>query len=224
MSCNCNNCCRSYYSYYAYPCFANNSCYNLCQTSSCDPCNSCNPCQTVGNPCQTVCNPCPNVTFIATAPTATTITPSPVLPAPLPQIPPNTTNPAVAGVIPLTGFTAISTNCGGISFNTSNGQFTVPIAGRYDISGMVGFVESTNPPTGLRSFSIYRIDASTGIISLLASDTRAPVANGNTYISLSTVADLRAGDRIFFTASQNQTSQANLLTTTDTRVAITRIC
>jgi len=179
----------------------------------------CQPCQPVCqqpvcNPCQPVSNPCPNITYIALASIATTV-PTGGTPIPIGS----TTIPA-GTVTVINGFTGVpATNIGGITL--INGQFAVPCAGRYFISGTVCFVANA---VGTRTLYIYRVDASTGIISQLAANTVPAVsATVPTCVNASTAADLRAGDRIFFAVTQ--TSGANLDTTvTDNRFVITHLC
>jgi len=241
----CNNFLASYSSYFGYPGTWNNNknCYGS-RKSCCDPCKPkccnkikcCNPCQPIcstctsfpqcnnicqpqcnnicqpqcNNICQPQCNPCvitcppcpapcPTTSFITGIPTPTTLV---------------TGSPTTIIV-----FGVPTTNIGGIVLNPINGQFTVPTAGRYVISGYIGF--SANP-TGTREVSIFRIDATTNITSLLASDTRNATSIGPTNVTVTTTADLNAGDRIYFVATQN--SGATLSTTTDSRISIVRLC
>lgn len=111
-----------------------------------------------------------------------------------------------------------------IILNTATGQFIVPSVGRYLITGFIGFAEAGTGGAGVgtRQFYIYKIDGTTGTITLLAEDSRNAVTSGNTYISLSTVADLNANDRIYFAVGQN--SLVALSTTIDGRFTINRLC
>lgn len=206
----CHNLCNN-------PC--NNACNNLCSTT-CNPCNNvCNPCNNNCNPCNNVCNPCPNVTFITNPATATTITSNPVGTAPTP-IPAGSTVIPAGTVVPITGFSGTPiVNCGGITVNSGTGQFTIPISGRYIISGSVIFSPNA---TGTREVYIYRVSGTSGIISLLASDSRNATAVGTTNVTVTTTADLLAGDRIFFAATQN--SGSSITAQIDSRYSITRVC
>lgn len=226
----CNNFSGSYFSCHAYPCL-NNTCNNLfqntpcqqqtCQTvcqPTCNPCPSlCNPCQTILNPCNPCSIPCPAVSYITTAITPTSIPSGTPGLAPT-VIPVGSTTIPAGTVTVLGGFGTPTTNVGCISINASTNQFTVPIAGRYIISGNIGFASN---PMGTREFYIYKVDGTTGVISLIVSDSRNATVVGNTFITLTTVADLRANDRIFFAATQNSGST---LATTDLRVAISHLC
>ncbi len=197
------------------PCNPCNPCPSPCNPcpSPCNPCNPCNPCP----PCNP-CSPCATIAYITNAQTQTTIPTGTVGVAPTP-IPAGSTVIPAGTVTPLTGFTGNpSTNCGGITVNPSNGQFTIPCAGRYTLSIFVGF--SANA-VGTREVYIYRIDASTGVISLLVSDSRNATSVGPTNVTISTSVDLNANDRIFFAVTQNSGST---LTTTETRAAIVRLC
>jgi len=75
--------------------------------------------------------------------------------------------------------------------------------------------------TGTRELYIYKVDGSTGVISLIASDSRNAATIGTTNITLTTVADLKANDRIFIAASQSSGAPLN---TTEARIAIVRLC
>lgn len=216
----CNNYLACYSSYYSCPNPCSTSYYNKNCCNSCQPARS--PCVvTCPAPCPAPCPPvtCPAVSYITFAPTATLIPTGTVGVAPTP-IPAGATTIPAGTVTPITGFTGVpTTNIGGVTLNTTNGQFTVPIAGRYIISAYVGF--SANP-VGTREVYIYRIDATTGIISLLASDSRNATVVGTTNATVTTTADLSAGDRIFFAVAQN--SGTTLTSTSDSRFAITRLC
>lgn len=213
----CNNY-LSYYSLYSgYPGVCGTSYYNRNLVGNC--CNSCNttcfPCQTICNPCATTCTPpaCPNVTYITVAPTVTTIpTGGMAIPAGVTTIP-------SATVTVINGFTGSpTTNVGGIILNTANGQFTIPISGRYLLSGFISFTANT---TGTRETYIYKIDSTTGVISLLTSDTRNATSAGVTSVTITTVAELNAGNQIFFAVTQS--SGSNLNTTTDNKFVIARL-
>ena len=84
-----------------------------------------------------------------------------------------------------------------IILNIATGQFTVPIAGRYLITAFIGFADSGTAAagSGTRQFYIYKIDATTSVVTLLAEDSRNAVVTGNTYISITTVTDANANDR-----------------------------
>ena len=179
--------------------------------------NCCNPCgQPVRyGPCQPVCqpiNPCPTVSYITTIPTGTTIASGAAAPT--------------GTVTPIIGYSPTpSTNLGNITLNATNGQFTIPISGRYIISAFIGFVETaTTIIGGTRQVYIYKVDGTTSSLTLLAEDSRNAVTTGNTYASIATTADLNAGDRIFIAATQNNTAAIAVTTTTDGRLAITRLC
>ena len=201
--------CNGFYSCYS-------TCYNPCNYcyDVCRPQNICstiyNPCQPINNVCQnicaTTCNPCgvvsqqcPEVAYIAAAATPT------VLPT------------GVATTI--SGFTGIPIrNVGGIINNVTTGQFTVPCAGRYEVSGFVSFPANA---TGTRQLDIYVVDGTTGAITLAASDTRNAALTGPTNITLTTVVYLKANDRVYLSATQNS---GTTLTTIESRISIVRLC
>jgi hypothetical protein len=209
----CNNFPFNYY-------YNRNQCHNPCQQSQCH-----NPCQQqlqqlqCHDPCRqqiqcpNPCNPCPAVSYITTIPTPTPNIPS-GLPAP------------TGTVTPIIGFSPTpSTNIGGITLNGTNGQFTIPVTGRYVITAFVGFVETpTTVAGGTRQLYIYKVDGTTGALTLLAEDSRNAVITGNTYISIATTADLNPGDRVFIAATQSNTAGTPINTTTDGRFTITRLC
>jgi hypothetical protein len=210
-------CNQPYYSCYAYPCVTNRD--NLCHQL----CNQCQP----NISCQTICHPhphpieppfCPPVTYITTAPTVTSI-PTSAVGVALPQIPIGSITVPINTVTVINGYGTPTTNIGGITLNITNGHFTIPIAGKYIISAYIGF---TALPVGVREVDIYKVDASTGIISLIVANSTNAVFTGNTLVTLTTIAELRANDRLFVSVTQN--SGSIISTTFDTRVAITRVC
>jgi len=211
---------NSYLSYYSYcnPC-KQNYCqiqYNPCQIQ-CNPCQS----QCVPSPCPIYppISPCPAVTYITSSSTITSIPTGTVGVAPTP-IPIGSTTIPVNTVTSITGLTGVPTiNIGGITVNATTGQLTVPIAGRYDISAYVSFMANA---IGTREIYIYKVDVTTGIISLLASDSRNATIVGSTNATISTTAQLNSGDRIFYAVTQN--SGTVIITTTDSRFTITRLC
>ncbi|AYV85518.1 MAG: hypothetical protein Satyrvirus21_2 [Satyrvirus sp.] len=173
---------------YLKPCF-NNSCTNLCFSSSSDP-NINNFNNSTSATFSNICIPSSSVTYITAAPTPTTV--------------PTNGTPIPAGtgtVTTIIGFTSAPiTNIGGITLNVSNGQFTIPATGSYFISGSFNY--SANP-TGVRQIYIYKIDATNNFIILLASDNRPATTVGQTTSAVATTAELNAGDRIFFATTQN---------------------
>jgi hypothetical protein len=140
-------------------------------------------------------------------------------------IPAGTTTVPAGTVTVITGYTGTpTTNIGGITQN--NGFFTVPVNGRYVISANVCFSSVTTvTSTDSRVLYIYRVDAITGLVTLLAVDSRTPIAGSPTCINLATDADLAAGDRIFVAATQTNATGASVDTVAGTgRIAITRVC
>ena len=199
---------------YNYGCVYPQSYYNRAYCNPCNnPCsNPCQPIQCAPIPCQPVINQCPNVSYITSIPTGTVI--------------PSGAAAPIGTVTPILGYSPVpSTSIGGITLNATNGQFTVPIVGRYIITAFIGFVETpTTIIGGTRQLYIYKVDGTTGALTLLAEDSRNAVTTGNTYISIATTADLNAGDRIFVAATQNNTAAIPVTTTTDGRFTITRLC
>lgn len=197
-------------------CNQNRYCYN----------NNCSP-YIIQCPPQQIC---PNVTFItsATAPFPVLSTPPGTVPTP----PIGATSLlASPTIIPISGPTLVTTpetNCGGINYNPSNGQFTIPISGRYIISAFISFaaIPIGNNLGISREVYIFKVDAQTNIIILLAADTRAPTTVGPTRITVTTIANLNANDRIFFAVAQNTGQIIDIFPIADpaNRFAITRIC
>ena len=208
----------------SFPCYTgsnyynrNNKCYNPCQTQCYNPCQT--QCQTpCYNPCPPACPPpcppiCPTVTYVASPATVTTV-PSGGTPIPIGAT-------TITGVTPITGFTGTpTTNIGGITVNPATGQFTIPIAGRYLLSAFVAF--APNSFGGTRDVYIYKIDGSTGVITLLAANTTPGNTSITSYNTVTTFDNLQVGDRIFFAATQN--SGAPVTVTTESRFGITRLC
>lgn len=213
----------SYYSsYYCFPssCCSNPSYPNYCPPISCN--NICPPIippPTI--PIQTL-----TPTYIISAVTATNI-PSGGVPIPANSIiiPPNT-------VTIIGGFTGVpSTSIGNcVTFSALNSQFTVNSAGTYLISGSIAFLPQalpiTPPSTNIRAFYIYKIDGVSGIISLVAADSRE-VYNGISLIqiTLTTHVYLNANDKIFFASTQNSgvTIATSVTSDINNRYTITKL-
>ena len=181
---------------------------NTCYKNVCN--NSCGP----------IMEPCPTVSYITGIANAT-------------QIPANTS--LQNNITTIIGYSIPTTNMGGIVISPNNGQFTIPINGRYIITVFIGFVESimangnpvsTSPAT--RQIYIYKISNSISAPTLLTEDSKNATYSVssvvNTYISIATTADLTAGDRIFVAASQTNVNNITIPTTTDGRFTITRLC
>lgn len=193
--------------------------YSRYYNSYCQPQNCCQPFSYYPPPCPTP-PVCTQVAYIIGAPTPTTIPSNTVGTAPT-LIPVGSTTIPAGTVNPIIGYTAVpTTNIGGVTVNTTNGQFTIPAAGRYIITGYFGF--SSNA-VGSRELYVYKIDGTTGVISLLALDSRNAVTTTGepTNITITTAWSFNASDRVFFAATQN--SGSSLTTTTDSQVSIVRI-
>ncbi len=186
-----------------------NLCPNLCSNPCPDTCNPCNPCYC----------PCPNVAFGATTPTPNCIPTIPVNTAPTP-IPPGSTTIPFGTVTPITGFTGVPvTNVGGITVNTITGQFTIPLTGRYLVTAYFSIADN---PSGTRSAYLYRVDGKTGVMSLIVVDSRNATQVGPTNITVQTVIEFNARDKLFMAVAQNSgTSLINLPTS---RMVLTRLC
>lgn len=138
----------------------------------------------------------------------------------------STTIPALGSVTLIGGFTgnAPDVNTGGITFNASTLQFTVPSNGVYMVSASLTF-PITVPvisPYHIRLY-IYKVNSVTGVISLVASQTAETTGTFPTTISVASQVPLGINDRIFFAVTQNSGVVMNIATTTDTRIGITRI-
>ena len=213
----CNSYCGQYNSwplqtdgwYNNYSCQNINPCcnqYNACNT--CIPCIPYNPC----------CPPTPVIVTYSTIAGTTTTVPSGTVGVPPTPIPAGSTTIPAGTVTVITGFGAPLTNVGGITVNSSTGQFTVPVAGRYLINANVIFEANA---VGTRELYIYKVNATTGVISLVSSTSQNATAVGTTNLAISAVADLGAGDRIFFAVTQN--SGVPLTTSANSTFSITRI-
>ena len=175
--------------------------------------------------CPTPCpTPCSDVVYITEIPVAVVI-PSGGIAIPTGTIIPAGTTTLPVGTLTLINGYGISpiTNLGGITLN--NGFFTVPVAGKYSLTTDVVFQPtSTVVPTDLRELFIYRIAAGTGVTTLLAVDTRVPVAGNPTAVNVSTGAYLNAGDRIFIAARQISAGAVSISTVPNSgRVAILKV-
>ncbi|BCS82869.1 hypothetical protein QLL95_gp1254 [Cotonvirus japonicus] len=215
---------------YTYGCVSTS--YPSCYARGCGtipfPSNCVQVCQPVcGSPCVTSCpSPCPTpipcpvtiVEYLTTAPTATTIPSGPVGFPPTP-IPVGSTTIPEGTVTTIIGYaTTPIRSIGGITLNVATGQFTVPLAGTYLITGFVGFSANT---IGTREVYIYKVNGATSVITLVSLDNKNAVSIGPTYTSFSAQEYLNAGDRIFFAATQN--SGSVITTIADNRFSISRL-
>lgn len=184
------------------------------------PCNKsiCNP-----FPCDP---PCPNITLITTAIDRFLVPTTAPGTAPTPIPIGATSIPAGSTIIPITGSILFSpeVNSGGITYNPANGQFTLPIGGRYIVSLTLSF--ASLDVIGIRDTYIYKVDAVTRVISLLAGDSRNAAEVGVTRVTLTTVASFNPGDSIFFAVAQNSGESIFIFPLGDpaNRFAITRLC
>ena len=212
-----NNCCSNF----------NNNCWQqsnwpntYCQ-SGCAPNLCASVCQPACNPCLPICQ---NVTYIANTGTIT------LVPSGGGQIPsgsiilPGSTTVPAGTVTPITTFLNTDIFLGGITVN--NGFFTIPIGGQYILSVDGCFTPAgTTSASDVRRLLIYKVNAITGLVTLIAEDSRTPATTVNTCINLTSIADLKANDRVFFAATQ--TTATGSVTILDlsprSRVAITKI-
>jgi hypothetical protein len=131
--------------------------------------------------------------------------------------------PAVfTGTIPAGTVTVIAnftlpatTNIGGITVNATTGLFTIPLAGRYVLTGSICFSAVTT--TSQVDLYVYRIDTLNNITLLGANTVTA--SSTPTCNTVTTQGDLIPGDRIFFAV----TSSATPISITYNRFALTRI-
>lgn len=218
--------CNNYLTYYSRSCYGcdpcRTKCIYRCQYKCYDPCSFyCKPYQSICNicpdTCQTICNICPPqdpaVSLIISAPTPITI-PAGGVPITLPAV--------FTGTIPAGTVTVIAnfilpptTNIGGITVNATTGFFTVPLAGRYVLTGSICFSAVTT--TSQVTLYVYRID-SLNNITLLGANT-VTASSSTTCNTVTTQGDLLPGDRIFFAVTSSLTS----ISITDNRFALTRI-
>jgi hypothetical protein len=227
----------SYYNPYSttYCCKTCNPCKIKCETSCQTPCQTVqyvsypNYCQ---QPCQQyVCAPacppapCPNITYITYIATSTTI-PSGGTSIPIGTIiPAGTTTVPTGTVTVINGYTgAPTTNDGGVISN--NGFFTMPIAGRYIITGNICFATPASvSATDFRELYIYTVNAVTGLVTAIADDSRSPISGSPTCINVAADASFAAGDRVFLAARQSTSTGATIDTVAATgRLAIVRVC
>jgi hypothetical protein len=198
--------------------------------------------------CYPNCNPCYTTCYTACQPACTQVCPAP---CPAPQCPPvsyitnaatPTNIPSGGTVIPVgttigTGITTVpagtvtvingytgapSTNSGGVIAN--NGFFTIPVAGRYQVSADVCFdTVATTLASDLREVTIYKVDNATGLVTLQAIDSRVPIATVPTCVNIATTVDFAANDRVFIAARQTNGAAAIIPTVALVgRVSITR--
>lgn len=198
-------------SYFGYPAYY--SVYDQCNTP------------TVVNTVSSPCSPCPQVTYINNIATANAVPSGGAI------IPIGTTIPKFSTAIPpgtvtvINGFTVNNqTNAGGILYN--NGFFKLPITGNYFINVNICFESvATVAPTDMRAVYIYKVDSTTNIVSIIAVDTRPPVAGNPTCICIATEDNMLGGDR-FFIAVRQLNSTTGVINTIPAvgRLTISRLC
>lgn len=200
--------------YVSYPNYCQQPCAQTCQQYVCAP--------ACPAPCPT---PCPNITYITYIATATTI-PSGGTSIPVGTIiPAGTTTVPTGTVTVINGYTGVpTTNDGGVIAN--NGFFTIPIAGRYIITGNNCFATPASvSATDFRELYIYTVNAVTGLVTVLADDSRTVISGSPTCINVAADANFGAGDRVFLAARQSTSTGATIDTVAATgRLAIVRIC
>ena len=218
MSCSSNPCCYNTNTNKCNPCCYSTKCTPVCNpvcnpacTPVCSPYNAYNVC----NPIYIQPTPPTPVTSVAYITNSATQTAVPSGGAMIPEgtiIPFGSTTIPVGTVTVITGFTAApTTNYGGVSIN--NGFFTVPIRGSYIVAANICFESvAAVAPTDLRELLIYRVAASTGLVTLIAADSRLPIVGSSTCINLSTAVHLETGDRLFVAARQINALAASINT------------
>ena len=208
--------------------------YNPCLESRCKKLCRCEcKCRLYKSPCPPKCQrkccrkypkiDCSNVSYITNIATASTvfsggssIPAGTIIPPGFFTVPANT-------VTVINGYTFPSTNEGCIILN--NGFFTLPCSGKYIITANVCFsaVDSTIP-SDVRVVTIYRVDAITGLVTILGTDSRSPIVGSSTCINISTNAELCNYDRIFVAVRQTNEGGVPINTVAGSgRIAITKL-
>lgn len=228
--------------------------YYNCYSTNCNPCNKkYTSCVTQCSPCVSACTPCgtPCVTSSYLAPCAQQCVEACPVPCPVPctvvayytdiasstaiisggsAIPTGTTIPSGSTTIPantvtvITGYTGIpTTNTGGVIPN--NGFFTIPVSGKYAITATICFATvATTLTTDLREVYIYKVDATTSLVTKSANDSRVPIAGSNTCVNVSAYDNFNVGDRVFIAARQINGSSAIIDTVAGVgRLTITKV-
>lgn len=213
---NCNNCCCGYSNYWNSCCnCSNNCCYYPTVSYNYENCI----------PTPTPINNCPVVSYETYIASSTSIVSGGTsIPVGTIILPTSTTVP-VNTVTVINGYTGAPTvNIGGVLPN--NGFFTVPITGRYVITANICFSSVTTTTTSdVREVYIYKSAANTGLVTLLAVDSRNPISGSSTCINVATEADLAISDRIFVAVRQTNANSSVINTDPGTgRFTITRIC
>jgi len=198
---------------------------NNCNENNCGQNNTCwpNTCYQPCAPCPKICAPCPSVTYISTTGTITTVLPGNEIPAGTTILPNSTSVPANTVTV-ITGYQGTpSTYVGCISLN--NGFFTIPVTGLYTLSITGCFAAPANAVTtgDYRRLFIYKVDSSTNLVTLLATDNRYPITGSPTCITLTTLGEFKCNDRLFFAATQLTSGATSSELSVGSRVVINRL-
>lgn len=180
-------------------------------------------CTVSGSSCVNVACPSPDVpvSYLASPLGGTAIT----VPTGGVEIPIGSTTIPAGTVTVVTGFTGTpEVNIGSVAYNTSTSQFTVYYPAVYLLTSSFTFpvTAATNIPFRVRLY-IYKIDAATGVISLVGSTSTQTNDTSPATITVATQAQLNRNDRVFFAVTQNSGLTMNVITTSEFRVGITKL-
>jgi hypothetical protein len=189
----------------------------------CSPCQpqqrcSCRSCSTpqcpptyapICNPCVPICPPqCPDTSVVHVANTGANVVVS-----------------SIATIVPVsTTLTNVETAIGGITNDTTNNRFVVPVAGVYGITYVIKLMTSAEADEILPEFSVLRNGSGTTTSLIAHQNTLGMVASETTYATISATAYLTALDTIRLNViNSSGTTQAGTLTVNIDRVTIAKL-
>ena len=175
-----------------------------CSTPQCPPTYA-----PICNPCVPICPPqCPDTSVVHVAHTGT----------------PPVVVSVIATIVPVSTTTTVETALGGITNDTTNNRFVVPVTGVYGITYVIKLITSAGTTEMLPEFSVLRNGSGTNT-SLIAHQNALSMEESETiYVTISATAYLTASDTIRLNViNSSGTTQSGTLTVNIDRVTIAKL-